>query len=39
MNIFTYILNKFTEFLENIYPQLRSDYYEDGNTDLIDTDF
>ena len=28
MNIFYYMFNVFNEFLEEIYPQLRDDYYE-----------
>lgn len=39
MDIFSYMFNMFNmfnEFLEDIYPQLRDDYYTDVNTALID---
>ena len=38
MNIFAYFFRIFNEFLEDIYPQLREDYYTDVNTPLINTD-
>ncbi len=44
MDIYYYMFNMFNmfnifnEFLEEIYPQLRDDYYTDAKADLIDVD-
>lgn len=38
MNIFVYFFHVFDKFLEDIYPQLRDDYYIDVNTSLINAD-
>lgn len=34
MDIFNYLFTIFNEFLEDIYPQLKSDYYTTLDTDV-----